>query len=180
MLFRSFEVIINCTDDYNLKIKLINAYKEEFFEESNINKLLILLDKNNILSKFIIENIATLDIEKQKILLFNYIKKVIVENGDIEIFKENMEYMNKNLLNIFDLNFSCSILSSMFEEKESFILDVKNIVEEMGDIMWFIALMCKTLNISMEDVAVNNIAKLYERYPEKYSDEDAVARADKA
>ena len=59
-------------------------------------------------------------------------------------------------------------------------LDVKNIVEEMGDIMWFIALMCKTLNISMEDVAVNNIAKLYERYPEKYSDEDAVARADKA
>lgn len=58
-------------------------------------------------------------------------------------------------------------------------LDVKNIVEEMGDIMWYIALMCKTLNIKMEDVAVNNIAKLYERYPEKYSDEDAVARADK-
>ena len=59
-------------------------------------------------------------------------------------------------------------------------LDVKNIVEEMGDTMWFIALMCRRLGISMEQVAVNNIAKLYERYPEKYSDEDALARADKS
>lgn len=58
-------------------------------------------------------------------------------------------------------------------------LDVKNIVEEMGDLMWYVALMCQRLNIRMEDVAVNNIAKLYERYPEKYSDEDAIARADK-
>lgn len=58
-------------------------------------------------------------------------------------------------------------------------LDVKNIVEEMGDLMWFIALMCKRLNVPMEQVAVNNIAKLYERYPEKYSDKDALARADK-
>ena len=59
-------------------------------------------------------------------------------------------------------------------------LDVENIVEEMGDIMWFIALMCKSLDVPMEVVAVNNIAKLYERYPEKYSDEDALARADKS
>jgi NTP pyrophosphatase (non-canonical NTP hydrolase) len=59
-------------------------------------------------------------------------------------------------------------------------LDVKNIIEEMGDILWYIALMCKRLNIPMQHVAIENIAKLYARYPEKYTDEDAIARADKS
>ena len=58
-------------------------------------------------------------------------------------------------------------------------LDVKNIVEEVGDIFWFAAFLCTKLNIRLEDVAVNNIAKLYERYPEKFTDQLAADRLDK-
>ena len=58
-------------------------------------------------------------------------------------------------------------------------LDVNNIVEELGDILWFIALMCKTLGIDMDDIAVSNIAKLYARYPDAFSDMAAMERADK-
>lgn len=57
-------------------------------------------------------------------------------------------------------------------------LDINNLVEEMGDILWFIALMCDKLEIGMDYVAVRNIEKLYARFPEKFTTEDAIARAD--
>ena len=59
-------------------------------------------------------------------------------------------------------------------------LDVENAAEELGDSLWFIALGAKRLGISMEDLAKQNIEKLSKRYPEKYSDELAHARLDKA
>lgn len=58
-------------------------------------------------------------------------------------------------------------------------LDVANIVEEIGDTLWYLALMLTHLGYDMEFVMEQNIAKLKKRYPEKYSDQAAQARADK-
>lgn len=58
-------------------------------------------------------------------------------------------------------------------------LDRSNAMEELGDLMWFVSLMAETLEVSLEDIAQLNIAKLQLRYPNKYSDMDALARADK-
>ena len=58
-------------------------------------------------------------------------------------------------------------------------LDRENAAEELGDILWFVALGCATLGITMHDVAQANIDKLRKRYPEKYDDELARARLDK-
>lgn len=58
-------------------------------------------------------------------------------------------------------------------------LDRENAAEELGDILWFVALACETLGISMADVAGENIAKLRKRYPTQYQDELAAFRADK-
>ena len=52
-------------------------------------------------------------------------------------------------------------------------LDEINIKEELGDLMWYIALACNALSINLEDVMEKNIAKLKKRYPEKYSNEAA-------
>lgn len=52
-------------------------------------------------------------------------------------------------------------------------LDRVNLKEELGDLFWYAAEMCNALSISMEDVMECNIAKLRQRYPEKYSDERA-------
>lgn len=52
-------------------------------------------------------------------------------------------------------------------------------IEELGDVLWFIVLAAETLNVTLENVAQTNIAKLMLRYPDKYSDEAAEARADK-
>jgi len=52
-------------------------------------------------------------------------------------------------------------------------LDLVNIKEELGDLMWYVALMCNASGISLGEVMEKNIAKLRKRYPEKYSDHDA-------
>jgi len=59
-------------------------------------------------------------------------------------------------------------------------LDKENLKEELGDLLWFINLACDVLNLDLGDVMQANIDKLKKRYPEKYSDADALARADKS
>ena len=67
--------------------------------------------------------------------------------------------------------------------KKSFIynkpLDKENAKEEIRDCLWYIALACRTLEISFEEIMQINIDKLTKRYPEKYTDLDAITRADK-
>lgn len=58
-------------------------------------------------------------------------------------------------------------------------LDIVNMREEIGDIMWYIALMCRTLDFDLDEILDENIAKLKLRYPEKYTDEHASLRLDK-
>jgi NTP pyrophosphatase (non-canonical NTP hydrolase) len=56
----------------------------------------------------------------------------------------------------------------------------ENVREEIGDLLWYIAVIANNLGINLDEAAEENIAKLQKRYPEKYSDTDAMARADKA
>ena len=58
-------------------------------------------------------------------------------------------------------------------------LDVVNFKEELGDILWYVALGCHAVGVNMEDIMKANIDKLMKRYPEKYSDAAAIERADK-
>lgn len=58
-------------------------------------------------------------------------------------------------------------------------LDVVNCIEELGDVLWFVALACNTLGTDLHSVMAANIHKLEKRYPEKYSDAAAIERADK-
>lgn len=57
--------------------------------------------------------------------------------------------------------------------------DYENAAEELGDLLWYIALGCETLGITMSQLAEANIFKLQQRYPEKYTDELAAMRMDK-
>lgn len=60
-------------------------------------------------------------------------------------------------------------------------LDMENIIEELGDIEFYMRALRKLLNISREQVLLANIEKLKKRYPQgKYSDKQAQDRADKA
>ena len=58
-------------------------------------------------------------------------------------------------------------------------LDVENVKEEIGDLCWYISLALDEIGSSFEEVMKMNIAKLSKRYPNGYSNKDAIARADK-
>ena len=55
-------------------------------------------------------------------------------------------------------------------------LDLVNVKEEIGDLMWYIVNMCTINNWDLESILETNINKLKSRYPEKFSSENALNR----
>jgi NTP pyrophosphatase (non-canonical NTP hydrolase) len=55
-------------------------------------------------------------------------------------------------------------------------LDIINLKEEAGDILWFLSILLNRLDISFEEVMEKNIEKLKARYGEKFSEEKAINR----
>ncbi len=67
-----------------------------------------------------------------------------------------------------------SLKKTIFYGKE---LDLENIEEELGDILFYIAILLRELNLSFEELFDQNIAKLRTRYPKgKFSLEDSNKR----
>lgn len=55
-------------------------------------------------------------------------------------------------------------------------LDLINIKEEIGDLMFYVVNMCNIHNWDLRDIMQTNIEKLKARYPEKYTNENAINR----
>lgn len=55
-------------------------------------------------------------------------------------------------------------------------IDVVNIKEEIGDILWYIAILCREFNFNLDDILQINIDKLKIRFPEKFTSENALNR----
>jgi NTP pyrophosphatase (non-canonical NTP hydrolase) len=63
-----------------------------------------------------------------------------------------------------------AVLAAKCEGKE---LDVVNVKEELGDLMWYLAIFLRELNLDLHDVMQVNIDKLKARYGDKFSEEKA-------
>ena len=66
-----------------------------------------------------------------------------------------------------------ALKKSLFYGKD---LDKVNLREEMGDIMWYIAIACHALDTDLSTVMDVNIAKLRARFPNKFTNEAALTR----
>ena len=55
-------------------------------------------------------------------------------------------------------------------------LDTVNLKEEIGDMLWYMALAIRILGTSFEELMETNIDKLYTRYPEKFTEYHALNR----
>lgn len=55
-------------------------------------------------------------------------------------------------------------------------LDEVNLHEELGDILWYVAIAADALDIDFTTIQQINIAKLRARFPDKYSHENANTR----
>jgi NTP pyrophosphatase (non-canonical NTP hydrolase) len=55
-------------------------------------------------------------------------------------------------------------------------IDWINVQEELGDLMFYVACFCRINNFDLEAIMENNIKKLMTRYPNKFTQEDAINR----
>jgi NTP pyrophosphatase (non-canonical NTP hydrolase) len=59
-------------------------------------------------------------------------------------------------------------------------LNVENLKEECGDVLWYMSVMLDSLGSSFEEVMQMNVDKLAKRYPAgKFTEKDAIERKDK-
>lgn len=50
-------------------------------------------------------------------------------------------------------------------------LDPEEVLSEIGDVLWYVALLASTLDVTLEDIAKLNILKLKNRYPDGFDAE---------
>lgn len=55
-------------------------------------------------------------------------------------------------------------------------IDKVNLAEEVGDVLWYVAIILRELNMSFEEVMDMNINKLQRRFPDKFTEEAALNR----
>jgi NTP pyrophosphatase (non-canonical NTP hydrolase) len=55
-------------------------------------------------------------------------------------------------------------------------LDKEKLIDELGDVLWYIAETCTGIGVTMEEVAKRNIEKLRKRYPDGFEVERSVNR----
>jgi NTP pyrophosphatase (non-canonical NTP hydrolase) len=55
-------------------------------------------------------------------------------------------------------------------------LDKTNLIEELGDVTWYLRIACDVLGVSLAEVIQKNVDKLRKRFPDKFTEDKAVNR----
>lgn len=54
--------------------------------------------------------------------------------------------------------------------------EFNHLIKEIGDLMWFVAELCTSLGVSLEDICELNIDKLKKRYPDGFEVDKSLHR----
>jgi len=57
-------------------------------------------------------------------------------------------------------------------------VDEAKLIDELGDVLWYVAALCTKLGVSLDAVMTINVAKLQRRYPDGYSSAASLGRKD--
>lgn len=68
----------------------------------------------------------------------------------------------------------CEVIKKVYFQGH--MIDYNHLVEEVGDVLWYAALMTTALGDNLEHVMQVNIDKLKKRYPDKFTVENSVNR----
>lgn len=61
----------------------------------------------------------------------------------------------------------------MFQGHE---LDKEKLIDELGDVCWYIAILAKGLNVELDEVLLHNVEKLRTRYPKGFDTQKSINR----
>lgn len=91
---------------------------------------------------------------------------------DLGSLKENLTHM------VLGLTTETGELADVLKRNHAYgkEMDPINEIEEIGDLLWYIANYCNHRNFTIEKAMEINIAKLKKRYPEKFNEHEALNR----
>lgn len=118
---------------------------------------------------------------------FNYLNECLRTLNDNHIMQRANLVRNNQILDLLHATIGLSTESGELLDtlkKHIFYnddIDITNIIEELGDICWYISIAIHSLNqygvnIDLENIQKRNISKLKARYPEKFTTEKAIHR----
>ena len=68
-------------------------------------------------------------------------------------------------------------IHSMFQKTyQGHEINEEHLVKEIGDLLWFIAEFCTSINVSLDTVGETNIEKLKKRYPDGFEVDKSLNR----
>lgn len=116
-------------------------------------------------------------------LLDIYKKKIMYGRGlqAGETVPVSHSFQNKRQMRLFHgiigiITEAGELLDQLVNSLEAKEVDLVNIGEEAGDIMWYLALIADEFNVDLEAQLDKNIAKLKARYGDKFTEKKAINR----
>lgn len=94
------------------------------------------------------------------------------------------ELQNRMLSNVEDIHAMFGLQTEIGELVDGYkrhifygaTMDRTNAAEEVGDILWYLAILMDKIGIDFEQCMVANIEKLRKRFPDKFTEHEAVNR----
>jgi len=81
--------------------------------------------------------------------------------------------IHKLLNGVLGLNGEAGEVAEVFKKHlfQGQELNSQSFIEEIGDVLWYCAMLANALDVSLSDIAKANIEKLKKRYPEQFDQE---------
>jgi NTP pyrophosphatase (non-canonical NTP hydrolase) len=107
----------------------------------------------------------------------NYVESVLrtaPERTEIRLDKDSVDLLHGAMGIVTEAGELLDVLKKfIFYNKP---VDFVNLLEEVGDLLWYVTFLSARLNINIEECMKMNSAKLKQRFPEKFNVEEAQVR----
>lgn len=103
------------------------------------------------------------------------------DQGYVEFNKENNTGSKGRFINgALGLAGECGEVVDLIKKHTQFNkeLDVDKLKEELGDVLWYVAIIVSNIDSSFDEIMKLNIEKLNKRFPTSFSEQDALTRLD--
>ena len=102
-------------------------------------------------------------------MTFNDYQLAVMRTANNDVKAQTSKLLNASLgLNGESGEFADAVKKCVYQGHE---LDRDHLIEELGDVMWYVAYACAALDYDLGEVVEANVEKLRRRYPEGFEAE---------
>lgn len=149
-----------------------------FIKDEQSNMLYGIVNLNGELVKARVNDITFIKEDKkdEKDKIYEYQKSVVRTMNQSLSYKEQL--INAMMGINGEAGEAMDILKKVLFQGHDLQTNKANIIEELGDVLWYLTLATITIGYTLSDVMDENMKKLFKRYPNGFNSSDSVRRVD--